>query len=267
MTSPISTGGAGAHLESWIGADYLAATLTGGAVRGLPAGHVARVVKLQRAFEGAPLDDLILSAESAAGPATLALQVKRSLTFGENPLFREVMGQCWQTFTGSGFQPGRDRFGVALGVAPARLDQSLRPCLRWARDSHEAADLFRRIGTRGLANDGKRSFVALLRRVLAEAAGQAIDDIQLWDFLRHQVILDFDFELGDESAALAAAVDRLRSALPPEDSDRAHALWQALVDIADRAKPNAGALDRAALIERLQPRFRLAPTRNLQPDL
>jgi hypothetical protein len=265
--SPIATGGAGVHLESWIIADHLAATLTGGAVRGLPAGSVARAVRLQRAFEGAPLDDLILTAADAVGPATLSLQVKRSLTFGDNPLFREVMDACWQTFNDSGFQPGRDRFGVALGVTPARLDQAMRPCLRWARDSVDAADFFRRIGTRRLANEDMRRFVALLRQVLADAAGQAIDDDRLWAFLRQLVVLTFDFELGDESTALASAVDRLRYALPPEDGEQARTLWQALVDIADRAKASAGGLDRAALVERLEPQFRLAPKRELQRDL
>ena len=95
MASPIS---AGVHLESRIAAYYLAATLMGGAVRGLPSGAVATGVKLQRAFEGAPLDEVIVSAANAAGAATLSLQAKRTLVIGDNELFLEVLEQ-WHWFS------------------------------------------------------------------------------------------------------------------------------------------------------------------------
>ncbi|TCT22838.1 hypothetical protein [Thiobaca trueperi] len=267
MTSPIATGGAGIHLESWIAADYLAATLTGSAVRGLPAGAVATGVKLQRAFEGAPLDDVIVSATTASGTATLSLQAKRTLSFGGNALFREVMTQCWETFSGTGFQPGRDRFGVAMGTPDARFESAGRNCLTWARQSSDASDFLRRIAAKDVASDPMRAFVATVRGVLTGAATGPVDDDALWRFLKHLVVVTDDFEQADESANRLSAIERLRLALPPEDDARAPDLWRALVDIADRAKPAAGSLDRAALVEWLQSEFHLGPLRPVQPDL
>ena len=94
MASPISTGGSGVHFESHVGAYFLASVLTGGSVRGLPSGTTSIAVKFQRAFEGSPLDDVIVHGTSIAGRSTLSLQVKRTFTFGDNELFDEVMAQC-----------------------------------------------------------------------------------------------------------------------------------------------------------------------------
>lgn len=267
MPSPIGTGGAGIHLESWLAADYLAATLTGGAVRGLPAGAVATGVKLQRRFEGQPLDDLIVSALNATGTATLALQAKRTLSFGNNLLFRDVMSQCWQTFTGDAFQPGRDRFGIAIGTPDTRFERAGRNCLNWARYSSDAADFFSRISAKDVASNAMRVFLDAVRGALTEAAGNPVKDDDLWRFLSHLVVLCFDFEQTDESANRSAAIERLQLALVPEDAARAPDLWRALVDIADRAKPTAGSLDRQSLVEHLQGEFHLAPLRVVQPDL
>lgn len=267
MTSPLSTGGAGIHLESWIAADYLAATLTCGAVRGLPSGAIATGVKLQRAFEGAPLDDVIVSAATAADTATLSLQAKRTLAFGDNAPFREVMGQCWQTFTGPGFRPELDRFGVAMGTPDARFESAGRNCLTWARQSSDATDFLGRIDAKDVASDAMRGFIAAVRGALNDAAGSPVGDDPLWRFLKYLVVLTFDFEQADASANRVAAHERLRFALPPEDGARAPDLWRALVDIADRAKPTAGSLDRAALVEQLQSEFCLAPARAVRPDL
>jgi len=69
MSSPDVTGGPGIHLENSLVAEYLVATLTGGAVLGWPPGAVA--TEAQRAFEDAPLDDMISSVTSAPNVATL----------------------------------------------------------------------------------------------------------------------------------------------------------------------------------------------------
>lgn len=151
----MATGGAGAHLESRVAADCLASVLVGGPVRGLPD-HVARAVRVQRAYEGHPLDDVIVDADGTGDPATLSLQVKRSFTFGQSPLFQEVMKQCWGTFSAPSFRHGRDRFGTAIGTATG-ADDDRRTVLEWARQSADAADFHGRIRASGFANDRMRT--------------------------------------------------------------------------------------------------------------
>jgi hypothetical protein len=71
--------------------------LTGAEPRGLP-GTTIDSVKLQRAAEGYPLDDVIVLAhESRGGSAVLEIQVKRSITFTpSDPVFRAVVTQIAQ---------------------------------------------------------------------------------------------------------------------------------------------------------------------------
>ncbi|WP_137141147.1 hypothetical protein [Azospirillum brasilense] len=233
----------------------MASVLVGGAVRGLPD-HVARAVRVQRAYEGHPLDDVIVDADGAGGPAALSLQVKRSLTFGDNPLFHEVMKQCWDTFSAAGFRQERDRFGPAIGTATG-ADDDRRTVLEWARQSADAADFHGRIRAPGVANDRMRTFVSTVRASLDKAAGSTIDDDACWRFLKHFVLVHVDFEHESSSRDHQNAVDRLRPALEPWEAGRVADLWQALVAKADAMMAAAGSADRAALMEELGGRFTL----------
>ena len=59
IASPFSTGGGGVDFENLVGAYYLAATLLRSVPRG-QAGGIAKEVRFQRAYQGEPLDDLIV---------------------------------------------------------------------------------------------------------------------------------------------------------------------------------------------------------------
>lgn len=264
MASPISTGGSGVHFESHVGAYFLASVLTGGSVRGLPSGTTSISVKFQRAFEGSPLDDVIVQGASVAGTATLSLQVKRTFTFGDNELFYEVMAQCWETYKKAEFQ---DRFGVAVATTTSRFEQAGRSVLAWARQSANSTDFFRRIETKKLASDGMRTFLTAVRDGLERSAGAAVDHEIVWKFLRHFVVLHFDFEHDEASGSRIEVTERLRYALSPVNNDRAPDLWRALVEIADAAKPAAGSVDRPELIERLASNFELSPMRQWLPAI
>jgi len=267
MASPISTGGSGIHFESHVGAYFLATVLTGGAVRGLPSGTTSTTVKFQRAFEGAPLDDVIVQGASMAGPATLSLQVKRTFTFGDNALFHEVMAQCWETYTKAEFRCQTDRFGVAIATSTNRFEQAGRNVLAWARQSANHTDFLHRIATKKLASDGMRAFLKTIRDGLDGAAATPVDDEEIWQFLRHFVVLHFDFEHDEASSNRIEVTERLRNALSPEDNGRAPDLWRALVEIVDAAKTTAGSVDRTQLIERLASNFHLAPMRQWLPAI
>jgi len=259
MASPISTGGSGVHFESHVGAYFLASVLTGGSVRGLPSGTTSIAVKFQRAFEGSPLDDVIVHGTSIAGRATLSLQVKRTFTFGDNELFYEVMAQCWETYKNAESQ---DRFGVAVATTTSRFEQAGRNVLAWARQSANFTDFFRRIETKKLASDGMRTFLKAIRDGLYSSAGAALDNEIVWKFLRHFVVLHFDFEHNEASGSRIEVTERLRYALLPVDNDRAPDLWRTLVEIVDAAKPAAGSVDRSLLIERLASNFKLGCQRS-----
>ena len=267
MASPISTGGSGTHFESHVGSYFLAAVLTGSSVRGLPSGTTSATVKFQRAFDGVPLDDVIVQGASMAGPATLSLQVKRTFTFGDNALFHKVMTQCWATYTNAEFRPQTDRFGVAIATSTNSFEKAGRNVLAWARNSADSTDFLRRVATKNFANEGMRTFLGTIRNGLNGAAGTPVEDETIWQFLRCFVVLNFDFDHDDASCNRIEVTERLRYALSPEDNSRAPDLWRALVEIVDAAKPTAGSVDRTQLIERLAINFHLAPLRQWLPSI
>src|SRR3954453_15216336 len=89
--SPSSAGPAGALFEGRVGAHYLLTMLAEADPRGLPGVAIQRV-EFQRAGEGHPLDDVIVHGVMRTGkPATLEIQVKRTITFSPgDPVFKDV---------------------------------------------------------------------------------------------------------------------------------------------------------------------------------
>ncbi len=249
VVSPVATGGEGPEFEKYVGGFYLAQLLLESVPFGLPAGPI-RTVEFQRAYAGEPLDDVIVRAELPAGTVKLAVQVKRDLAFGlRNEVFQKVMTAAWETFAGQ-FNPGQDRIGLALALYSKRVDEHYQATLAWARNSASAADFLERVGTRRLAHQAQREFVSLVRTSLDRAAGRAISDDELWNFLRSLVLLPFDF-LNEPSHALASVLHSVQALLAPAERHRARDLFNSLVSYAAEASAAAGSLSAAILRERL----------------
>jgi hypothetical protein len=259
IVSPKSTGEAGSHFESRVAAYYMSSVLVRGAVRGLE-NAIAEGVKLQRAFEDHPLDDVIVTASLPNGDATLELQVKRTFVFSvKNDTFLEVLDECWRTFQSDAFRQSSDRLGVAFSTYSTKADEYFQSVLLWARHSASASDFFRRVNQKGLSHATARSFVNTMREGLEKVSQNSIADDTSWRFLKSFVILHFDFEKEEVSRDRTHAIERLKYALQISEVASATDLWRELVEEADRAKPTAGSIDRDALVAKLRDRFPLEP--------
>ncbi len=255
VSSPVGTGGAGQHFESRVVAYYLVAILDEGEVRGLRDVTATRVL-LQRAFEGKHLDDLIVEGMTASGPATLSLQVKRTIHPGTSETFQTVMEQCWKTFSAHRFCRGRDRYGFAFET-PMPTERAGQQVLRWASYSVDAIDFLKRLKTPKLASKGMRDFVKNVRSSLELATGGPVNDRTLWQFLKHLVMLRFDFREKEGSESQTQVIERLRNSLASDETHRAADLWSALIGEADSAKATAGSLNRLTVVQRLSSSFSL----------
>ncbi len=225
---------------------YLAAMLAEATPRGQPSG-VAVEVQFQRLYAGQPLDDLIVVSRPPTGVARLALQVKRDLAFGEqDPRFDEVIRACWETYGSSGFNRTLDRFGVALGLYTKVIDEHYQRVLHWARRSASAADFGSRIAQEGLSSAHQRSFHALIRGKLQAFSNGAATDDDVWDFLRHMVLLHFDLEV-EGSRDRQLANEYLRHVLPGGPGSGPGGLFDRLGRIAADTAAAAGSLNLAGL--------------------
>jgi hypothetical protein len=210
-------------------------------------------MRTQGAEFGDSLDDVIVDAVAEGGrPTHLHLQIKNKLAFTENDSeWTDVLGRAWTTFSRPDFDPTRCRIGVGIGTYHAKADQHYQSVLRWAEHSTDAAHFLERIAKGDYSHPDKKSFVGSIQEILAGRAGRPLADDELWRFLRAFVILHFDFQSGPGSRDASNAIERLRSVVPSQSSERAAALWDHLVGKAGELIPAGGGATRATLIEAL----------------
>ncbi|MGD0959746.1 MAG: hypothetical protein ABSB19_08060 [Methylomonas sp.] len=146
MVSPASSGPAGSIFEGQVAATYLLSMLIGSEPRGLP-GTIIDQVKLQRAEDGYPLDDVIICAHDEFGePATLEIQVKRSISFAPHDrVFKKIVEQIAKVSIKPEFWIQRYELAIATAQTSRQIDHSYLEVLNWARNVGDAATFFARI--------------------------------------------------------------------------------------------------------------------------
>jgi hypothetical protein len=110
-----------------------------------------------------------------------------------------------------------------------------------------------------------REFVEAFRHHLA-AAGAPSDNATVWRLLRRFLILPFDFEAPGSDYDYRAC-EQARLVLVPEEAGRAADLWSVLLDEGLRCDAAGGAVDRPALVQKLEQThgFRLGKRPNIRP--
>ncbi|MET4198638.1 hypothetical protein [Bradyrhizobium sp. LA6.12] len=253
IAAPAATGGAGPQFEAKVGAFYVLPLLSGGEPRGLP-GAIVRSVAFQQRVAEHPLDDVVVKAVNRDGsPATLEIQVKRSLTFtASDTEFRDVVGQIWEAAQKPDFATSRYELAAAIARTTTRIEQACQEALHWARQLPDGATFAAHINRPTFASDAMRSFVDVFRADLA-LAGAPTDQETVWRLLRRFQILVFDFEsIGSDYDHRAR--EHLRWILAPDQADRANDLWPVLIDLVGANARAAGAMDRPTIVTTLEQR-------------
>ena len=251
VSSPASTGPAGAHFEGQVAAHYLLTLLIGAAPRGLP-GTTIEHVEFQRAPEGHPLDDIVVRARDGDGSAAvLEIQAKRSLRFTKSDQgFRDVVAQIVQASQQPDFFGRRHELAIAVGRATLNVQGPFRDVLTWARQVGSADTFTARIERPHSANDDMRGFVDAFKTHLADA-GAVSDAKTVWRLLSRFQILHFDFT-AQESAHVAWQLERAARALQPDDAGRTEALWRYLVQLAIETAVSGGQFNRDELVQKVR---------------
>ncbi len=246
MTSPASTGGSGALFEAQVGAAYLLSMLLDVDARGLPDCRIGSIA-LQRGREGYPLDDIVVHGDDRSGrPATLEIQVKRSITFApSDEVFQDVVNQIKRVMDNPAFWESHHHLAVALARTTHKIEAAYQDVLNWARNTEDAATFHARLNRKGEAGDGMRGFVSTFRENL-KAAGATYDDDTVWKILRCFHILVFDFTATD-SASAELMHERALRALESGGMEGARNLWSRLTELSLEIAGNAGHRTRDSL--------------------
>src|ERR1700738_4970518 len=248
--SPASTGNAGPQFEAKVGAFYALSLLSGSEPRGLP-GAILRSVEFQQRVAGHPLDDVIVKAINADGsPATLEIQVKRTLTFtASDSEFREIVGQIWEAAQRPDFRTGRYELAAAIARTTTRIELVCQEVLHWARQLPDGTTFAAHISRPKFASNDMRDFVEVFRANLAWV-GAPTDDETVWPLLRRFQIVFFDFE-SPGSDYEHRARERARWVLAPDQAGRAADLWPVLIGYACACARAGGARDRPSTVTAL----------------
>ena len=243
VASPVSTGGAGYEFEANVGAVFLSALLTGTAPRVQSGGRTV-ALEFQRTADGLALDDLLVRVETAAGLATLAFQIKRSL---RPSVVHEVVAACWRTFDHAEFNRNNDRMVIACGEHSPRITDWQYVCDAASMHAASAARRFIALFTgRGTSNKAQRELIRVVRDAGAGVRGSEPSAEEMLSFFRRVTVLPFDVS-PTTSRDRAAAVERLSHTLPEDAADDTGRLFEELVQLARSAITKGGSFDRSTL--------------------
>jgi hypothetical protein len=263
------TGGAGFNFEANIAAFYMAALIGEESAPALNHRIVERIGLQQKGF-GEPLDDVIVDAYDSNGEiARLSLQVKRSLIISaavSNDDFRDIVKNSWRTLQKGDFRENIDRYGAATGTIAESPWRDLNSVCEFARASLNTTTFFKRFKNDGLAGQNHLRIVNVFRSILNEFIGQAVSDHVLYRFLKHFVLIKFDF-LHEGATDSANAIKQLRHALAETDQHRAPDLWIRLVTLAREGAGRAEEFNRTSLLTMLAGDFRFSGAPSLKADL
>ena len=246
MSSPASTGPAGAYFEAQVGAHYLLTMLIGAEPRGLPGTTIDRI-EFQRGAEGYPLDDIIVHAHDRQGNnAVLEIQVKRSVTFAPSDReFKSIVGQISEASKGRQFRTSRHELAVAVARSSQRIEGPYQDVLTWARHMGSSETFFSRIERAGSANDNMRTFVLTFKENLRDA-GIRVEAETVWRLLSRFQILPFDYT-AQGSAFESWDKERAARVLHSDAAHHAGDLWKRLIELAIETASSGGESDQARL--------------------
>lgn len=230
-------------------------------------GAIVRSVEFQQRVAGHPLDDIIVQAINADGsPATLEIQVKRTLRFTPSDSeFREVVGQIWEASQRPDFRTSRYELAAAIARTTTRVELICQEVLHWARQLPDDATFAAHTSRPKFASKDMRDFVEVFRANLARV-GAPTDDETVWQLLRRFQILVFDFE-SPGSDYEHRARERARWTLVADQAGRAADLWPVLIDDVGACARAAGTKDRPAIVTALatQHEFRFVEHPDARP--
>jgi len=268
-TSSELTGGAGFTFEDRIAAQYLTALLCEVGAAGVSNRIVTRVATQQEAF-GEPLDDLVIDFRGADDiEARLSLQVKRSLVVSAAPTnadFRSIIYQAWATVNKPNFRDEIDRCGGATDFVAVGKYRALIDLGEAARASETLAHFDRRFAKGGNASAAVKTVKKDIEALLGEGAGRKVTSAELHRFLRHFVLIEFDY-LHESATDPSVAISALASVIHPAQAELAPLVWDRLCALAREGAGRSAEFFRTTLVRLLSPVVTLRGSRLLRADI
>ena len=232
VPSPKSVSGIGVTYEQRVGAMFLAYLLA----RGIPPifrNSRVEAVGFQMKRYGWETDDLVVTCLTDKNETRkLAMQAKRSFKVSRGGDCAKTFRGFWKDFNDAGrFDPDQD----ALVLVTPRSNSSLKDLadlLDVSRDSLNAGDLKRRLGTAGSLSATVKQRLQTIHSIVAETGSSGVSEERLWHFLKTIHVLFIDLTTSTSLSEGPARQLLEMSASHPDASGTAEATWHRLITLA-----------------------------------
>jgi hypothetical protein len=206
VSSPASTGAAGAFFEQHVNAYWLAQLLVGGIPPVLVDCFVVQV-DLQTEHLGWHTDDFLITCNNGSGrKRRLVGQVKKTFTVSASDQECEkAISDFWHDFKHGGqFFPADDRFVLVTQRGTNVLLESFGGLLDCARSAKDGGDFEHRLTTPGFLNAKAIKYCDELREIVGKCENATLSRGDLWPFLRllHVLSLDLSTPSGQAEAGI-----------------------------------------------------------------
>lgn len=241
LSNPTSTGGGGTSFENRVQASRLLAMCLGSPVPGAPDGRIVEL-RFQARIHGHHTDDLVCHIEQGDGQRTRALlQMKRSLTPREkDKKFAESIGAAWTDYNSEDFVRGQDSIYIVYDTASAAAMKGASTVCTWARYSATPGEFLKKVDAEDLSNAANRNALAAIRKIAETYAGRAIDDEELYDFVKHLNCLPHDLDQDGTAEHISHLSSIRHAAALVGEVANSQEIWSALVTACMTANGVAG---------------------------
>jgi len=250
-----STAGTGFDFEDYVAAWHLLQALAGCSLLG--QGHAQRL-QMQTGSLQWDIDDLLLTAQAAAGDQRVAISCKGNVQVSANGLPDSFAAQAWRLWTkaDSPFNRATDKMALATQGTHTEFQSAWSDIKKFAVGADAA------LAAAQIVSNSRYKKIFEGRK---STAGAVVADADVLALIGCIDVLPFDFQQvpsKDEREAIALA----RSLLVDATQQDAKRLWDDIVSRARETRLGSGTLDMALLRHWLPPRFTLKDLPDYEPS-
>lgn len=260
-TNPYNSGGGGFDVEdrytAWCMACWLAGVRPPGCV--VPASYVLTSLGLQAPKELWLFDDLILTLEGDGARKQIGTSIKSGDYFKDGLPPNDLVEDLWRQVLGEGVRALADNDELVIASPPIAPEQAKdwRELGDWSRAQTDDG-LEANVAKPNVGNVFKRRLVEVFRCPDGVAEGHAADQLRVGRVLRRLRLVEHDYRSPSDSRLVEEGIKRCSDALVDGSRQTAESLWNHLLRVVEKMRPNAGQLTFEQLLAHIRGAHRLA---------
>jgi len=227
------TGGGGTNFEQSVQTAFLINLIVRGSAPCIPvANHVVKI-GFQTSDE---TDDLLIIAKSQHREHKILAQIKQTLTFSPNDIFKKAIKDFWIDFNKPSFDKINDRLVIIKSNLTKDDYNHVKSILNWANAKSSSSDYMTQINE----TKAKTNKLTIFKDALKEANDDVeLSDEELWKFLRCVDLIAYDF-LNEGSTSKTYFLNLIKISKASTTDRNENEIWDSADSYVSKLNPNGG---------------------------